>query len=148
MDHVTEGRILNALIDVNFDACRFYGEIANKTTAQQEKSLRNLQRLHIDVVADLGCVAYKIGTIPADDPAWRGDSELLFCDLLVENTPGPLGMDVVSRVEDAEARCREKLESAFVSDDLSIDIKAHVLGAVNTLRQTQEHIYSLKRDVR
>ena len=136
-----EGKILNELIEVNSEACSFYHEAADKIAIPQaERALHDLERIHTSIVEGLGIAAYRNGDaiILRDTPAVFGR--------LRTSMPIPVDYRLVHAVENAENRCIEILEKAIDSDEVSVDIKMHVLEAVTMLQDRHEYIHRL-RDV-
>lgn len=137
-----EGKILNDLIEINIDACRFYHRAATKAdTPEAEKSFHRLERLHNDIVKDLGIAAYKNGDIYPDNETYH-DRPKIFKDLYLKMPAA--ANTLVNALEKAENRCLETLQEAIDSDDVSIDIKMHVADAVSMLQKRHEYISTLR----
>ena len=141
MENTEEEKILNDLIEVNLDACGFYREAANKTAAPlAEKVFHDLERIHTGIVEGLGLAAYRNGS--AGNVVGRTKLEIF--GNLRRCAAVPVDSFLVSAVENAENRCVDILERAIDSDEVSTDIKMHVLEAVSMLHRRHEHIYRLK----
>lgn len=139
-----EQKIINDIIAVNLDACSFYRDVAEKMTLPVAESVfHNLERIHTGIVEGLGLAAYRDGHPASIDLDMdRGHSAF------PRDEHGFSLVDVdchlVDAVENAENRCIDILTEAIHSDDVSSDIKMHMLEAATMLNDRHEHIHRLK----
>lgn len=109
-----------------------------------ESILHGLEKIHGDIVVDLGIAAYKNGELaPEGDAAVHGGA-FDNAGFLRRRIAFQLDESVVRRIEAAETLCVETLEQAIASDDVSSDIKMHVFGAVSLLKKRHRHIDALR----
>ncbi|MFH1158462.1 MAG: hypothetical protein V1721_06225, partial [Pseudomonadota bacterium] len=129
MKSTAEEKILNNLIEVNLDACSFYREAADNTAVPlAERTFHDLERIHTGIVEGLALAAYRNGNTRPPDQAIGKQKLKIFGNLRMVARAG-----LVSAVENAENLCIKILEQAIDSDEVSTDIKMHVLDAVTML---------------
>jgi hypothetical protein len=144
MESTEEGKILNDLIEVNIDACSFYRGAANAAGMPiAEKTFHSLEMIHVSIVEGLGLAAYRNGNASTAQYMSCRKAPVIFRRLGAAETI-PLDRKLVCAVENAENRCSEILAEAIDSDDISMDIKMHVLEAVTILQGRHEYIHKLK----
>ena len=144
MESTEEKKIMDNLIEVNLDACRFYHEAAYKASIPKaEEAFYDLERVHTGIVEELSIAAFRksspemrlSGSMPQASSVFGRlrKSRFMHIDALF-----------LIAVENAEYKCMRILQQAVRSDDVSMDIKMHVLGAVAKLKRAHEYIHRLK----
>jgi hypothetical protein len=139
-----EEKILSDIIAINLDACSFYREAAEKAALPvAENVFHDLEKIHSSVVEGLGLAAYQ-----------GGHSALMKLDsgadlpAALRHLGGPDRIDVdcrlIDAVESVEDRCIRSLTEAIHSEEVSSDIKMHVMEAADMLNLRHAHIHRLK----
>jgi hypothetical protein len=143
MHNFEENSVLDALIETHLDACCFYRAAAAKADRPHiEHAFYSLEKIHSDIVTDLGIAAYRNGGMPhqshnRDD----GGPENAFSVLRRSLLP----LSPVDAMRAAENRCVREMERAIASEALSPDIKMHILSGVMNLEKRRAHLSLLSR---
>lgn len=140
-----EAKILNDLIAVNLDACHFYHDAAEKvSTPSAEVVLNDLGKIHTHIVEGLGMAAYRMGAPVLVGSGNRATDGPMVFDRLDGGAAVDVDCRLVDAVENAENRCIDILNAAIYSEDVSSDIKMHVLEAATMLDDRHAHIHRLR----
>lgn len=143
MSFEKESKIINHLIEINYDACKFYQDAAAQ--AENPKFVQtfgNLEHLHRNVVEELSRLMAEQGIHTDIEGSLKGAGARLFGELAAKIS-NDTDETLVSHLEEAEDRCLHSMEDA-VKKDIRPDVKATLLSELSTLRKTHDYMKSLK----
>lgn len=135
---------LQALANINEDACEFYEEAGKKTENPQFKTtFMNLENLHKDVVISLQDHIRANGGTPDTDETFVGEVRE-FWGKLMTSISNDVNETLVTHLEEAEDRCLHKIEDIMKDDDISPSTKAVLQKEYDSLQKSHDYMKALK----
>jgi len=135
---------LQALANINEDACEFYEEASDKAeNPQLQTTFRNLESLHKAVVVNLQEHIMANGGAPDTDETLMGETRELWGKLMA-SISNDVDETLVSHLEEAEDRCLHTVEDIMENDSVPPLTKALLQSEYITLQKSHDYMKALK----
>ncbi len=143
-----ENKELSKLININQDACEFYGSAQKKAKDPQLKmTFGNLENLHKGVIISLQNQVRNNGDKAKADETFTGQAQQLWGELMAKIS-NDVDESLVTHLEEAEDRCLHSMEDALESDDISPSTKTVLRKELNTLQKSHDYMKALKETLK
>ena len=135
---------ISKLININKDACEFYGSAQEKADDVELKAaFRDLEGLHQDVMTHLQQHVRKNGETVDPSETFVGQSQQFWGELMAKIS-NDVDESLVTHLEEAEDRCLHSMKETMESDDLPVETQMLLQTELKTLQRTHDYMKSLK----
>lgn len=139
-----ENKELCKLININEDACDFYGSAQEKAeNPRLKETLGNLKTLHKGVIINLQNYVRANGGDPEASETLAGQTQKLWGELMAKIS-NDVDETLVKHLEEAEDRCLHSIKDAIKSDDIAPSTKVALQKELNALQKSHDYMKSLK----
>jgi uncharacterized protein (TIGR02284 family) len=143
----SETKELNKIVDINKDAIEFYNSAQSQVQdAKLKETFSQMSELHKQTMNRVN------GLLQSEDASRNrnapsetlvGASSRVFGELLAKISSNPDGT-LVKRLEEAEDRCLESIQSAVDNQDISASTRRVLNQELTNIQKTHDHMKSLK----
>lgn len=142
-----ENQELSRLININADACDFYGSAQERAESPEiRQTFRDLEDLHRNVILNLQEQVRANGGEAEPDETLTGKAQQLWAELMTTMS-SDVDETLVSYLEQAEDRCLHSMENVLIGDKILPTTRFALQEELRTLRRSHDYMKSLKESL-
>lgn len=135
---------IGKVININKDACEFYGSAQKKTDSPiMKQTFRNLEHLHKSVMTNLQNYVQANGGSPEPHETIIGQAQKFWGELMTEIS-NDIDETLVTHLEEAEDRCLHSIKDIIQKDSVSPSTKSVLQQELGALQKSHDYMKSLK----
>lgn len=139
-----ENNELGKLIDINEDACEFYGSAQEKADSPEiKRTFSELESLHRTVATNLKSRVRANGGDAEAGGTFAGQTRKFWGELMA-SISNDVDETLVTHLEEAEDRCLHSIQEAMEDPDISPQTKTTLRQELQTLQKSHDYMKALK----